>query len=264
MKCKICLEHAERFDSAMVLGKYLANFYRCQKCGFIQVDNPLWLIEAYIEPVNSSDVGMVDRTLRLSQLTNAVISVYFDRSGKFVDYGGGYGLFTRIMRDRGLDFFWYDKYCKNIFAPNYSVKDCSDVQFEMVTAFEVIEHLTNPLEEFSKMLTFSQNVLVTTELVPSVPPQINSWWYYGIDHGQHISFYTLNSLQAIAERFGLSLTTNGRNIHLFTKRKINPTCFKFIVFPAFTWIIKQMYRNCSLLEKDFQRNRMNTLRGKGN
>jgi hypothetical protein len=41
---------------------------------------------------------------------------FIKKNGTFVDIGGGYGLLTRLMRDRGFDFYWKDPHCENIFA----------------------------------------------------------------------------------------------------------------------------------------------------
>ena len=252
MECRICSSRTAPFDAASVMGKYEATFSRCPQCGFIQADNPIWIHESYSKPVTWSDVGMVDRTLNLAQVTRAVIVVLLHRRGRFVDYGGGYGLFTRLMRDRGFDFYCFDKYCRNFFAPQFCVNEIGDGNFEMVTAFEVMEHLVDPLLQFTKMLSFSKNILVSTELVPAIPPKLNDWWYYGTEHGQHISFYTLASLQTIAEQNGVSLTTNGRNIHLFSRRKISSNIFKLITTPFFSRLINLVSRNGSLLGNDFQ------------
>ncbi len=48
------------------------------------------------------------------------------------------------------------------------------------------------------MLKISRNILFTTTLLPSPMPQPGTWWYYGLEHGQHISFYSLETLQSIA------------------------------------------------------------------
>lgn len=262
MKCRICSAKTDIFDNTIIMGKYEATFSQCQECGFIQADNPYWLDESYAEPVSLSDVGMVRRTFLLAQVAIAVISVLLSRNGRYVDYGGGYGLFTRLMRDRGFDFSCFDKYCKNIFAPEFSVSENGEGMCEMVTAFEVMEHLADPLTEFSKMLSFSHNVLVTTELVPSNTPKLNDWWYYGVEHGQHISFYTINSLRILAARHHLFLATNGRNIHFFSKKNVNPTYFRTIISPAFSWAIRLIYPNGSLLESDFNRCRTKVLGNK--
>ncbi len=48
------------------------------------------------------------------------------------------------------------------------------------------------------MLNFSDNILFTTYLVPNSNPKPNEWWYYGPDHGQHVSLFTEKSLNLLA------------------------------------------------------------------
>ena len=48
--------------------------------------------------------GTVDRNLRLSGIMQTLMQQYFDADGAFLDYGGGYGLVVRLMRERRFDF----------------------------------------------------------------------------------------------------------------------------------------------------------------
>lgn len=88
----------------------------------------------------------------------------------------------------------------------------------MLTAFEVFEHLEDPIEEFEKMLYFSENILFSTELVPGNNPTPATCWYFAPETGQHISLYTLKSLQILAEKYSLHFYSNGATLHMFTKK----------------------------------------------
>jgi hypothetical protein len=228
MNCKICSSPMSHFAQAILRGTHNVAFYQCKACGFVQTEEPYWLSEAYISAINRSDVGLVRRNITLSKLTAVVISTWFDRSGKFIDFGGGYGLFVRLMRDRGYDFFRSDAHCENLFARGFDAKAAEKRPYELLTAFEVFEHLAEPLIEIEKMLHYSSNILFATELLPFPVPRPEAWSYYGLDHGQHISFYTRASLQSIADQFHLRLYTNGRSLHLLTTRKIKPAFFTLL------------------------------------
>jgi hypothetical protein len=43
--------------------------------------------------------------------------------------------------------------------------------------------------------------------------------YYGLDHGQHIGFYRVQTLEWIARRYNKNLISDGRNYHLFSDKK---------------------------------------------
>ena len=225
MKCKICQADSDFFAKETILQRHLISYFRCTRCGFIQTEEPFWLAEAYQTAINRSDVGLVQRNLMLAKQATVIISSWFDHRGKFVDFGGGYGLFTRLMRDRGYDFFRSDPHCENLFARGFDAENDGKGSYELLTAFEVFEHLANPLGEVERMLSYSSSILFSTELLPVPVPRPEAWWYYGLDHGQHISFYTTASLQTIAHRFNLRLYSNGSSLHLLTPGKIMPCVF---------------------------------------
>lgn len=253
MHCAICQEPAYPFSTATLLGKHAGVFYRCSRCGFIRTEEPHWLAEAYDEAIKRSDVGLVRRNSRLVAVTRAVIASFFDPGARFLDYGGGYGLLARMMRDEGYDFYRYDKHCDNLFVRDFEAGDADRGSFALVTAFEVFEHLPLPLEDIGEMLRFSRNILFTTELIPEPPPLPGSWWYYGLEHGQHVSFYTRRTLAAIAERFSLHLCTNGRSLHLLTERPIPSWAFAAISWRPAAVLLNSFSRRTSLIDADYER-----------
>ena len=218
MVCNICANKVDLFCHASLLRSYEVAYYRCTSCGFICTEEPCWLEEAYSSAITGSDVGLVRRNIQLATIAKVVISTFFGRSGRFVDYAGGYGLFVRLMRDNGFDFRWYDKYCENIFARGFEAPGAGREPVKLLTAFEVFEHLADPVGELERMLAFSRNVLFTTQLLPEPAPRPGEWWYYGLEHGQHIAFFTRKALAALAKRNGLNFYTNGASMHLFTEK----------------------------------------------
>ncbi|HRE40266.1 MAG TPA: class I SAM-dependent methyltransferase [Ignavibacteria bacterium] len=228
MKCKICDNTTEFFGKGKILEKYEIDYFKCPNCRFIQTENPYWLDEAYKDPINRSDVGYVFRNIRLAKVLNLLIYISFNRKSKFLDYGAGYGLFVRLMRDYGYDFYWDDLYCENIFSKDFEIKDSLNTEFELISAFELFEHLNNPLEEIEKILKYSRNIFISTELYPVSNPSINSWWYFGLEHGQHIALYSKQTFEYIAKKFNLNFYTDGKNIHLLSEKKINRIFFKLL------------------------------------
>jgi hypothetical protein len=248
--CKICSGSIELISQAVILDKYTVAYFSCLECGLIQTESPYWLPEAYSAAITSSDIGMVSRNIALAKITKPIISVFFGSSGKFLDYGGGYGLYVRMMRDYGFDFFWYDKYCQNTFAVGFEAK--VEDRFELLTAFEIFEHLADPVAELESLLVRSRNVLFSTELVPDGNPKPGEWWYYGLEHGQHISFYRKKTLIALANKFKLNCYSDGNSLHLFTEKTISERLFRLIChnFVA-RKAIDFTHRTKSLIEEDY-------------
>lgn len=248
MKCRICQNDAHCFAGATVLRRHAVEYFRCVACGFIQTQEPTWLDEAYDEVIAAGDIGLVGRNLFLSGITHSVLSLCLQPNGRFLDFGGGYGLFVRLMRDRGFDFRWEDPFCKNLFVRGFEVR--ADERFDAVTAFEVFEHLPNPVRAVEEMVARADSIFFSTELQPPGPPKPSEWWYYALESGQHLALYTQEALVQLGAKFGMRLLTNGRNLHLFTKRKVSPFWFRLAcsgrLSPALNWFTKRK----SLLASD--------------
>jgi hypothetical protein len=141
--------------------------------------------------------------------------------------GGGFGIFTRLMRDIGFDFSWYDPFCENLFARGFEYRENAG-GIEMVTAFENFEHFAEPEKDIENILGISRTILFSTWPASYPAPPLKDWWYYASEHGQHISFYSIRTLEYIAERFSLHYY-GFRDIHLLTSRKIPPALFRAAV-----------------------------------
>ena len=217
MDCKVCNKTSEYMFSGNILNKYNVKYFQCTNCGFTQTEEPYWLDEAYSESINVSDTGYMQRNIVFSKKLTVILKLFFNKSAKYLDFAGGYGVFVRLMRDVGFDFYWEDKYTKNYFAKGF---EYNGQDIELVTSFESFEHFVNPIDEIEKLLSITNNIIFSTELMPENNPKPSVWWYYGIEHGQHISFYSEKTLHFIANKYGLKYTNLG-GLHLFSKKKIS-------------------------------------------
>jgi len=249
--CKICGGESLLYSEAVILFKYNIKYFQCSSCGFIQTEHPYWFDEAYSEAINRSDIGLVQRNISFTKVTKLLIKSLFNKRAQFIDYGAGYGIYVRLMRDAGLKFFWQDKYCENLFAKGFEYQDAKTERFELLTAFEVFEHLISPADEIQVMLKYSDSIFFSTYLLPGGNPKPQDWWYFATDHGQHISIYTKKSLEELAKKSGLNFYTNGKNLHLFSKKKKNNFLFKVITFPFAAELISPFVKLKSLHDEDY-------------
>jgi hypothetical protein len=197
---------------SMVLKKYQAEYAVCHSCGYLCALNPVWLTESYETPIYDVDTGLLTRNIDLSRKISAVIYGLFPKDGLYLDYAGGYGVFSRLMRDAGFQFYHVDPYTKNLFARD--IEWDGIMPMEAVTCFECFEHFADPCANIQKIAAISKTIIFSTTLLPATVPPL-SWDYYGFSHGQHISFYSSKTLSYIAKQLGVSFMSVG-NLHFFT------------------------------------------------
>jgi len=250
MKCRICGTKSKQLFETKILNKYLIKYFKCDKCGLIQTEKPYWLIEAYKNPINDVDTGLLSRNYSLLSYSSILIYYFFSNKGKFLDYAGGYGVFTRLMRDVGFDFYWYDPMSTNLFAKGFEYRD--DMKIELLTAFECFEHFVDPVDDFEKMLKLSKNILFSTSLLPNPLPKPDEWWYYGFDHGQHIAFYTEKTFEYLASKNKLNYINLGNGLGLMCERKINRRLItiSFLFRQALMGIVKKKMRSFTFLDME--------------
>lgn len=258
MECKICQHTTQELFTSQVLYKYAVKYYQCPSCKFIQTEKPYWLDEAYSDAIAKLDLGYITRNIVYSQVTSSVIKLSFNRNKSFIDYGGGYGMFVRLMRDKGLDFYRQDLYCENLFTDNLDIADIKNTRsskFELLTSFEVFEHLDDPIGELEKMFTYSDSILFSTTLQPNQTfKHANDWWYFVPETGQHISLFSKQSLQKISERFDCNMYSNSKDLHLLTKKsfKFNPPQLTSFIHKVIDKTLsRNFYNPRSLMKKDF-------------
>jgi hypothetical protein len=112
------------------------------------------------------------------------------------------------------------------------------------------------------MLELGDSIFFSTILAPGTAKEFDEWWYRAPLSGQHIAFYTLDSLKTIAKKFDKKLYSNGTNFHILSNVAIDENKWKEIFFPVkksrMQRIIKrlsggqQLLKRKSLAESDFK------------
>ncbi|BAM04682.1 hypothetical protein PSMK_25230 [Phycisphaera mikurensis NBRC 102666] len=221
-RCRICDEATSPSFDALVLGRHRVGYHTCGSCGFLQTDEPFWLKEAYAAPIASVDVGLLSRNAANADATSLLIDRLLPQAERFLDHGGGYGIFTRMMRDRGYAFLHHDPHCENLFAPQHGCQpQAFDRAFDLTTAWEVFEHLVDPVATAREVLGFSRVLLFSTVLQPAAEIRsAEDWWYLVPETGQHVGFYTVDALHRLAERCGACLRSDGTNLHTLSREPL--------------------------------------------
>jgi len=212
-------------DKSLVLNKYSVSYFLCPNCEFVQTEEPYWLNEAYSNAIASADTGIMLRNLQ--NANDLLFLLKYFTNGSIMDFGGGHGILTRIMRDYGFDFYHYDKYAENLFARGFEAD--LNKKYDLITSFENFEHFETPLAQIEGLVNIADTIIFSTLLIASPPPKIKDWWYYSPVTGQHISFYTYNTLQFVAEKNNLYFQSRN-DLHIFSKLPIRKNIFKQLKF----------------------------------
>lgn len=228
--CRICMAHGAVCGTRLVLGKHVATYRRCGECGYVWVEAPHWLEEAYSHAIAALDTGIVVRNLWLADACCALLGTSLRGVQRLLDFGGGTGLLVRMLRDRGHDARWLDAYCENQLAPGFEAR--AGDTYDLVTAFELVEHLPDPMPVFRRLHALAPRILIATELQPEDPACLMDWWYLAPEAGQHIGFFTRRSLERVAEQLGLVLSSNGRNLHILAPAAVSETWLGMLRKPA--------------------------------
>ncbi|MBD3926651.1 class I SAM-dependent methyltransferase [Nocardioides cavernae] len=264
-RCRACDGAVRPFADGRVLGDVDVSYLRCDSCGLVMADDPTWLDAAYADAIAHLDVGLLDRCQILANVTSAVLRAERLRGGRFLDWAGGYGVLTRLMRDRGFDFAHTDVYADNIFAGGFT-GDLGEDRYDLVTAFEVLEHLVDPVGELAPVASATDRLLVTTQVLPSPAPRPGEWDYYAEESGQHITFYTPQSLQALARRLGFDGVVTSSLVHLFHRGPVSPVTRALVRRPAIGYGLGHLAavtdRRHSLLMRDHDTVRDRLARGR--
>lgn len=134
---------------------------------------------------------------------------------KAVDFGGGSGLFARLMREQGFsDYASHDPY----FGEPVIAAGAHD----LVTAFEVVEHSRTPdttLQEICAYLKPDGCALFTTQLQPD--PLTVEWRYLAPRNG-HVSLHSARSLAQLGLRLGVTIISLDNDSHMMFRGRPGP------------------------------------------
>lgn len=131
---------------------------------------------------------------------------------RHLDYGGGAGMLSRLLRQAGWDSVSYDPFVDRDIRPE------SLGQFGLVTCFEVFEHVADVAGLASRLqaLLAPEGLMLVSTLVSDgqlAAGQALTWWYAAPRNG-HISLFSSRSLAVLAQRHGFNVASFSPDMHV--------------------------------------------------
>tara|TARA_B110000503_G_C6959247_1_gene334307 strand:- start:162 stop:734 length:573 start_codon:yes stop_codon:yes gene_type:complete len=133
---------------------------------------------------------------------------------KHLDYGGGNGLLSKLLTREGFYSNNYDPFDANGNTPAG--------QYNLITAFEVFEHVPDPkklFEDLSSLLAEDGMIIFSTLLSDKHITDNGKldWWYASPRNG-HISLFSRRSITLMAEKFTYQFGSFDNGMHVLCKK----------------------------------------------
>lgn len=205
--CRLCGGATAFCFTKLVLARHQVDYFRCEACGSVQTTWPTWLDEAYAFPGLHIDVGAPTRSIK-NWLAAATLlgRLGFPVGTSGIDFGSGPGLFSALMRSSGFDFRTFDAYMPPMFHSDFHVGTMDGQNPDIVTAFEVFEHLPEPYTAITGLMQSKPLLLLFTTW--PVDGQDENWLYFLPACGQHVFFYSVAGLTEIFEELGYRMAVS--------------------------------------------------------
>ena len=198
LKCRLCESDTKYKFKKEILNKYEISYHECINCHSLQTEVPYWLGDAYTCESERFDTRKATRTfLNFTVLPHIYNALGMSKDINYVDWGGGTGLFARLMRDIGFNYKSHDKYAKNEFTQGYEITK-KDAVIDAITLFEVVEHFPNPIKDWEDIFNKNASAIIFSTL--TYDGNDSNWHYLSPENGQHVFFYSAKALSILAEK----------------------------------------------------------------
>ncbi len=195
--CPLCTGHAATFCADR-----LRSYFRCPHCELVFADPRSHLSserERAEYDLHENDPGDERYRAFLSRLAGPLLT-RLQPGMQGLDYGCGPGPTLSVMlREHGMAVDDYDP----LYAPDGGLLRS---EYDFVTATEVVEHFCSPAVAWRQLASLVRSggwLGIMTLLAPVDAESFVRWWYK--NDPTHVSFYTVNTFDWLAESLGFSV-----------------------------------------------------------
>lgn len=190
-------------------------YRRCQRCGFTFTgDFDTWTPAAFARHIYNKQYIEVDPEFAEARpkQSAAWVAQMFESakdSIRVLDYGGGAGVLAEQLRAQGFTVSTYDPFSRFNQLPAET--------FDLITCFEVMEHLPHPRKTVATVLSLLRRpgvVVFSTIVQPESFLSMGLNWWYAAPRNGHISLYTKGALARLFEPHGFKCGSFTDALHI--------------------------------------------------
>jgi len=206
---------------------------KCNNCSFVF---------CYKKPTNQELIdhyGLYPRSNGISPITikryEALLDTFepYRKSNNIIDVGCGDGFFLQVAKQRGWNVYGteFTDEAVNVCIDKgidmkkgkLDAKNYPNDFFDVVTSFEVIEHINNPVEDvtnYNKILRTGGMMYVTTPNFNSISRNLLGVNWNIIEYPEHLSYYTAKTIKRLFCDNGFDVkkvTTTGLSVDRLKK-----------------------------------------------
>lgn len=206
---KICLEERGQFAPLCGVPIY---YGRCQDCGFIfSPQMHKWTDADFAEWVYNEQYVLVDPEfveIRPNHFADVIWRSFGDYAAliKHLDFGGGRGVLSATLRDRGMDSVSYDPF-------HGEGASLPEGKFNFISAFEVFEHasqIDRLMNELAGLAADDCAIVFSTLVSDGRVNEVQRLqWHYAAPRNGHISLFSQRSLEILGGRWGFEFGSFG-------------------------------------------------------
>lgn len=193
-------------------------YSRCSGCEFLFTPSIYsWNETQFLEAIYNSDYIKFDGDYlqKRPKENAALLENFFGEQMpviRHLDYGGGNGNLSEILKSRGWNSVSYDPF------PSAEINLQALGRFNLITAFEVFEHVPDVhhlMKNLSSLLLPDGAILIFTLLSDGNVNQNDrlNWWYAAPRNG-HISLFSKKSLDHLSGTYGFKVHNLNANLHM--------------------------------------------------
>lgn len=192
-------------------------YHQCTNCQFIfTIDFDGWTKEAFLEKIYNDEYIKVDPeyvSIRPTRCVDSIITrLRGNKSLSILDYGAGTNVFSDKLRSHGFNAEGWDPMWETASIPE-------NKHFDIITAFEVLEHTPTPVETTKEIVSFlkpeSGKIIIST-LVSNISGFNGiQYWYIGPRNG-HVCMHSNRSLDVMFDQVGMKISHDSISEHVVT------------------------------------------------